>query len=482
MSSRFGTLIISTKQYSYPVVVGGAETTIIVVGFFGKEDEACYAYAYTHACFRLKFFLCSRSARQVDYSGFGGGRQFAGGTGGNLNDSKDLNYTFAGQQQQMSNKQQQPMDRANGAGLYGRFCPTGASRSYGDTGYQQPLSLNENDFPSLSSNRSISYGGTTGPAPGHRNAASGGRFSSYNRNSSSLGSGSSRPPHHVQQQESQPEFQIQNEDFPALPGTLDSSSTVVVSLIFTNEGGVKIGWGLVETSGNGPMPPHHGVYLMPDGTVTGLQVGMLRDHFGMGAAAVFFQKLPTMDADLVTLYVGEDLTQVGVDLTSREQNLFPSFAGSLADGPLPCHNMEGDIPEEYLTHSRVCERVLPVKLNRYNEDLLFFMFYTFVGESYQIGAAAELYQRDWRYHKEERIWLTRAPGMVPTEKNATYEQGLYYVFDPLLWRKVLYMWKVAYECLFTTRIKLAFLQFFSVVLPHIFEREVFIYIHLFACC
>ncbi|KRY22258.1 CCR4-NOT transcription complex subunit 2 [Trichinella patagoniensis] len=336
----------------------------------------------------------SKSKGRRKNGGFGGGRQFAGGTGGNLNDSKDLNYTFAGQQQQMSNKQQQPMDRANGAGLYGRFCPTGASRSYGDTGYQQPLSLNENDFPSLSSNRSISY-------------------------ASSLGSGSSRPPHHVQQQESQPEFQIQNEDFPALPGTLDSSSTVV------------------ETSGNGPMPPHHGVYLMPDGTVTGLQVGMLRDHFGMGAAAVFFQKLPTMDANLVTLYVGEDLTQVGVDLTSREQNLFPSFAGSLADGPLPCHNMEGDIPEEYLTHSRVCERVLPVKLNRYNEDLLFFMFYTFVGESYQIGAAAELYQRDWRYHKEERIWLTRAPGMVPTEKNATYEQGLYYVFDPLLWRKKL---------------------------------------------
>ncbi|KAL1229583.1 CCR4-NOT transcription complex subunit [Trichinella spiralis] len=423
----------------------------------------------------------SKSKGRRKNGGFGGGRQFAGGTGGNLNDSKDLNYTFAGQQQQMSNKQQQPMDRANGAGLYGRFCPTGASRSYGDTGYQQPLSLNENDFPSLSSNRSISYGGTTGPAPGHRNAASGGRFSSYNRNSSSLGSGSSRPPHHVQQQDSQPEFQIQNEDFPALPGTLDSSSTVV------------------ETSGNGPMPPHQGVYLMPDGTVTGLQVGMLRDHFGMGAAAVFFQKLPTMDANLVALYVGEDLTQVGVDLTSREQNLFPSFAGSLADGPLPCHNMEGDIPEEYLTHSRVCERVLPVKLNRYNEDLLFFMFYTFVGESYQIGAAAELYQRDWRYHKEERIWLTRAPGMVPTEKNATYEQGLYYVFDPLLWRKVaremvleyskledrpliegfpqhmsvpvLYMWKVAYECLFTTRIKLAFLQFFSVVLPHILERE-----------
>ena len=34
-----------------------------------------------------------------------------------------------------------------------------------------------------------------------------------------------------------------------------------------------------------------------------------------------------------------------------------------------------------------------------------------------------------RYHKEERVWITRAPGMVPAEKTASYERGTYYFFD-----------------------------------------------------
>ena len=41
-----------------------------------------------------------------------------------------------------------------------------------------------------------------------------------------------------------------------------------------------------------------------------------------------------------------------------------------------------------------------------------------------------------RYHKEERVWITRAPGMVPAEKTASYERGTYYFFDISCWRKV----------------------------------------------
>lgn len=48
----------------------------------------------------------------------------------------------------------------------------------------------------------------------------------------------------------------------------------------------------------------------------------------------------------------------------------------------------------------------------------------------------ESFNRDWRYHKEERVWITRAPGMEPTMKTNTYERGTYYFFDCLNWRKV----------------------------------------------
>ena len=44
------------------------------------------------------------------------------------------------------------------------------------------------------------------------------------------------------------------------------------------------------------------------------------------------------------------------------------------------------------------------------------------------------YNRDWRYHKEERVWITRAPGMPPSEKTAVYERGTYYFFDVSSWR------------------------------------------------
>jgi len=46
------------------------------------------------------------------------------------------------------------------------------------------------------------------------------------------------------------------------------------------------------------------------------------------------------------------------------------------------------------------------------------------------------YARDWRYHKDERLWLTRAPGVEPQLKTSSYERGTYYFFDCSSWRKV----------------------------------------------
>ena len=46
------------------------------------------------------------------------------------------------------------------------------------------------------------------------------------------------------------------------------------------------------------------------------------------------------------------------------------------------------------------EKLAPVKLNRYKDDILFYMFYTNVGDVLQLAAAAELYNRDWRSELE----------------------------------------------------------------------------------
>ena len=39
----------------------------------------------------------------------------------------------------------------------------------------------------------------------------------------------------------------------------------------------------------------------------------------------------------------------------------------------------------------------------YKEDLLFYFFYNCPGDAIQLAAAVELYNRDWRYHMEEKV-------------------------------------------------------------------------------
>lgn len=54
----------------------------------------------------------------------------------------------------------------------------------------------------------------------------------------------------------------------------------------------------------------------------------------------------------------------------------------------------------------------------------------------QIAAASELHRRDWRYHKEHKLWLTRAPNTEPSQKTPTFERGSYIFFDTTSWDKV----------------------------------------------
>ena len=55
------------------------------------------------------------------------------------------------------------------------------------------------------------------------------------------------------------------------------------------------------------------------------------------------------------------------------------------------------------------------------------------------------YNRDWRYHKEERVWITRAPGIDPTYKTTTYERGTYCYFDTANWRRMNKEFHIEYD-------------------------------------
>uniref|UniRef100_A0AAQ5YF18 CCR4-NOT transcription complex subunit 2 n=1 Tax=Amphiprion ocellaris TaxID=80972 RepID=A0AAQ5YF18_AMPOC len=250
------------------------------------------------------------------------------------------------------------------------------------------------------------------------------------------------------------DFSIHNEDFPALPGpnyqTKDPTSTTEDSKTNLNSSGKP------TSNSDGPKFPgdkssapsnnnqqKKGIQVLPDGRVTNIPVGMVTDQFGMIGLLTFIRAAET-DPGMVHLALGSDLTTLGLNLNSPE-NLYPKFASPWASAPCRPQDIDFHVPSEYLTNIHIRDKLAAIKLSRYGEDLLFYLYYMNGGDLLQLLAAVELFNRDWRYHKEERVWITRAPGMEPTLKTNAYERGTYYFFDCLNWRKVAKEFHLEYD-------------------------------------
>lgn len=195
-------------------------------------------------------------------------------------------------------------------------------------------------------------------------------------------------------------------------------------------------------SGQSAVGSRKQIITTKDGRVSNIPPGMIRDQYGMVGLLTFI-RVAESEPNLVTLALGSDLTTLGLNLNSQE-NLFTVFGGPWAEQALRPHEMEYSVPTEYLINSQIKDKLSPIKLHRYSEDTLFFLFYMYGGDIMQLVAASELYNRDWRFHRDERVWITRA-GINPTEKTSTYERGTYYFFDPVNWRKVAKEFHLEYE-------------------------------------
>ncbi|CDW55940.1 hypothetical protein TTRE_0000421401 [Trichuris trichiura] len=103
---------------------------------------------------------------------------------------------------------------------------------------------------------------------------------------------------------------------------------------------------------------------------------MLRDHFGM-AGMIAFLKSADKDPAMISLLLGHDLTQLGVNLNSAERDLYPSFGGPWFETTVPLNEVAWDVPQEYRVSEHLVGRLPPVKMNRYIDDLLFYFFYHF---------------------------------------------------------------------------------------------------------
>lgn len=128
-----------------------------------------------------------------------------------------------------------------------------------------------------------------------------------------------------------------------------------------------------------------------------------------------------------------------------QNDLYPTFLSPFSDNQARAYEIDYQVPTEYQMGIQIRDKLPQVNFNTLNEDTLFFLFYLFGNDYVQLSSASELYRRDWRYHKEERLWLTRIKNIMPDQKHGTYETGVYCVFDVQLWRKIHKSMRIDYE-------------------------------------
>ena len=71
-------------------------------------------------------------------------------------------------------------------------------------------------------------------------------------------------------------------------------------------------------------------------------------------------------------------------------SLFSTFQSPFAETPCRPQDIDFFVPAEYLTNLHIRERLAPIKLSKYGEDTLFYLFYTNINDVLQLAAAAEL--------------------------------------------------------------------------------------------
>ncbi|TDL19716.1 hypothetical protein BD410DRAFT_791866 [Rickenella mellea] len=142
--------------------------------------------------------------------------------------------------------------------------------------------------------------------------------------------------------------------------------------------------------------------------------------------------IKTSDIDGSLLSVGTDLGTMGLDM-HNPGNLYSTFITPWTDSSA-AHSVEPDyhLPACYNVHPPPPG---PQKAMAFSDETLFYMFYSSPRDALQEIASQELFNRNWRFHKDMRLWLTKEAGTRPSGKIDGGEQGTYTYWDPDNWEK-----------------------------------------------
>eukprot|EP00158_Paraphelidium_tribonemae_P005398 Partr_v1_DN27317_c0_g1_i2_m46540 putative CCR4-NOT transcription complex subunit 2 len=164
------------------------------------------------------------------------------------------------------------------------------------------------------------------------------------------------------------------------------------------------------------------------------------DRFGlMGLLGV----IRMTDQDLNTLALGCDLTTLGLNLNAAEE-LFPTFISPWPEQPT-------DIAQPPIPACYTVAQIAPpsAKISYFTDETLLYIFYCMPQDELQDHAADELYRRNWRYHKDLKLWLTKDSNVPESmfTQTAQYEKGIYVFWDIQHWCRVSKEFVVYYDML-----------------------------------
>ncbi|KAJ2721895.1 transcriptional regulator [Coemansia sp. Benny D115] len=146
---------------------------------------------------------------------------------------------------------------------------------------------------------------------------------------------------------------------------------------------------------------------------------------------------------LATNEYGFDVAKFGLPLPSAGK-LYATFGSPWTDQSQAYGLIE---PDYKLPACYNASRPQPAstKMAAFTDETLFYIFYTMPRDKLQLAAAEELFRRQWRYHKELRVWLTKDPDTPSTAHTPRGEQGVFVFFDPGVWQKVKKEFVVYYD-------------------------------------
>lgn len=164
-------------------------------------------------------------------------------------------------------------------------------------------------------------------------------------------------------------------------------------------------------------------------------VPALGDKYGLAALALL---LRMQQNDQTSTALGSDLQLFGLDLMAPpQQQLLATFASPWMETLRTEVEPAFTLPPQYHFDSLQLQLPLPDQImGSFTDETLFFIFYTQPRDLLQEMAFRELIARNWRYHKDLQVWLTKSSDVEPVQVTSGCERGVYVFFDPHNWVKI----------------------------------------------